>query len=147
MLDKDLAQLYGVETKSLNRQVQRNIARFPSDFMFQLTLEEFDNLRCQIGTSSWGGQRYLPLAFTEHGILMLSSVLRSPRAIQVNIQIMRAFVLLRHMMAENREIARKLDLIEKRVFKHDSDIRQLVRDIRRLTITKSTNKLSVGFLK
>lgn len=92
MLDSELAGLYEVKTKELNRAVKRNLERFPDDFMFQLTEKEAEILRCQIGTSSWGGKRYLPHAFTEHGILMLSSILRSRRAIQVNIQIMRKVV-------------------------------------------------------
>ncbi len=95
MMDSDLASLYGVESKQLKRAVKRNISRFPSDFMFELTKEEYQNLRCQLGTSSWGGQRYLPYAFTEQGVAMLSSVLNSEKAIQVNIQIMRAFTSLR----------------------------------------------------
>ena len=100
MLDADLAELYGVTTKAFNRAVKRNIERFPEDFMFPLTIQEVTNLRCQIGTSrSWGGRRFLPLAFTEQGVAMLSSVLRSKRAVQVNIEIMRAFVKLREMLA------------------------------------------------
>ena len=85
MFDRDLAELYGVETRRLKEQVRRNISRFPEDFMFYLTKEEFDNLRCQLGTSSWGGTRYKPMVFTEQGVAMLSSVLNSERAIQVNI--------------------------------------------------------------
>ena len=109
MLDSDLAELYGVETKMLVRAVKRNIERFPSDFMFQLTKEEFDNLRFHFGTSSqWGGRRYLPYAFTEQGVAMLSSVLRSKRAIQVNITIMRVFVRLRQILSTHKELAYKL---------------------------------------
>lgn len=100
MLDKDLAELYGVETGALNRAVKRNIERFPSDFMFQLNKEEHSNLKCQIGTSSWGGARTLPYAFTEQGVAMLSGVLRSPIAIQVNIRIMRTFVAVRQYLAQ-----------------------------------------------
>ncbi len=92
MLDRDLAELYGVETKRLKEQVRRNIERFPEDFMFELTKEELINWRSQFATSSWGGARYLPMAFSEHGVLMLSSVLKSERAVQVNIQIMRTFI-------------------------------------------------------
>lgn len=117
MLDKDLAWLYEVETKALNRVVKRNPERFPEDFMFQLTQEEFDNLRCQIGTSSlksqiatssWGGQRYLPYAFTEHGVAMLSSVLRSKRAVAINIQIVRIFNKLRNMAIEHKDLRDEL---------------------------------------
>ncbi len=122
MLDADLAELYEVETKELNRAVKRNIERFPEDFMFQLSAEEFDNLRFQFGTSSlksqigtsrWGGRRYPPYAFTEQGVAMLSSVLRSSRAIQVNIAIMRTFVQLRQMLVSNAELSRKLVAMEK----------------------------------
>ena len=101
MLDRDLAELYGVETKQLKRAVRRNIDRFPSDFMFDLTRDEFTNLRSHIGTSSWGGERYVPMAFTEQGVAMLSSVLNSKRAIQVNIQIIRTFTKFRHALLDN----------------------------------------------
>ena len=122
MLDADLAELYAVETKVLNRAVKHNIERFPNDFMFQLSTEEFDNLRFQFGTSSlksqigtsrWGGRRYPPYAFTEQGVSMLSSVLRSSRAIEVNIAIMRTFVQLRQMLTSNAELSRKLVALEK----------------------------------
>jgi hypothetical protein len=108
MLDYDLAALYETETKNLKRQVNRNIERFPEDFMFQLTKEEFDNLRCQVGTSSYGGTRYLPYAFTEQGVAMLSSVLSSQKAIDVNIAIMRAFVKMRKYAMNYKELAEKL---------------------------------------
>lgn len=98
MLDFDLAKMYQVETKNLNKAVKRNIERFPEDFMFQLTSEEMANLRFQIGTSSWGGTRYLPFAFTEQGVAMLSGILRSPQAVEVNINIMRAFVHMRQYL-------------------------------------------------
>ena len=105
MLDRDLAELYEVETKYLNRQVKRNIEQFPEDdFMFLLTKEEFDNLRCQIGTSSWGGDRYIPSAFTEQGVAMLSGVLKSKKAIQINIQIIREFVAMRRYLIEKNEL-------------------------------------------
>jgi hypothetical protein len=115
MLDADLAELYVVETKTLNRSVNRQRDRFPADFMFQLNKEEFDNLRRQIGTSNRrGGRRYLPYAFTEQGVAMLSSVLNSPRAIKVNIGIMRAFVRLREMAAAHKDLAHKLAALEKK---------------------------------
>ena len=101
MLDRDLAELYGVETRRLNEQVKRNIERFPEDFMFQLTSNEFDNLKSQIAISSWGGVRKLPYAFTEQGVAMLSGVLKSPTAVEANIRIMRAFVSMRHFMVNN----------------------------------------------
>ena len=164
MLDKDLAGLYGVLTKYLNQQVRRNIKRFPEDFMFQITKEELEVLRLQIatlnevqdskilrfqiGTLKQGQHiKYLPYAFTEHGILMLSSVLNSQRAIDVNILIMRTFSRLRQMLANNKELSGKFEQLEKRVFKHDSDIRELVRDIRKLTIEKTGKPSRIGFIK
>jgi hypothetical protein len=114
MLDRDLAELYGVETKVLKQAVRRNIDRFPADFMFELNRDEFNNLRSQIVTSSWGGARYLPMAFSEHGVLMLSSVLNSERAVQVNIQIMRTFTKLREMMATHEDLKRKIESMEKK---------------------------------
>jgi len=114
MLDRDLADLYGVMTKNLNKAMRRNLERFPDDFAFTLTKEEFQNLRFQFGTSSWGGERYLPFVFTEHGILMLSSVLNSPRAIQVNIQIMRIFTKLRELMISHKDLARKIEDLERK---------------------------------
>jgi hypothetical protein len=115
--DRDLARLYEVETKTLNRAVKRNLQRFPQDFMFQLTEDEVEILRYQIGTSrlGHGGRRYLPFVFTEQGVAMLSSVLNSERAIRVNIEIMRAFVKLRQLLASNSELARRLDELEKQV--------------------------------
>lgn len=112
MLDRDLALLYEVETKMLNRAVKRNLKRFPSDFMFQLTADESDGLRYQIGTSKKGrgGRRYLPYVFTEQGVAMLSSVLNSERALLVNVEIIRAFVKLRQMLASNAEFSRRLDI-------------------------------------
>lgn len=124
MLSHDLAELYEVTTFNLNKAVQRNLERFPEDFMFQLTNQEVKNLKFQIGISSsgYGGRRHLPYAFTEQGVAMLSSVLNSDRAIQVNIAIMRAFVQLRHMLASNKELARKLEELEKKVGSHDQAI-------------------------
>ena len=114
MLDKDLAALYGVTTQNLNKAVKRNMERFPQDFMFQLSNGELENLRFQFGTSSWGGVRYLPNAFTEQGIAMLSSVLRSKRAIMVNIQIMRAFVQIKRLLLTNVDLRRKIEAMEKK---------------------------------
>ena len=122
MLDRDLAALYEVETKQLKRAVRRNIDRFPEDFMFELNKGELKNLRCQFGTSSWGGERYLPLAFTEQGVAMLSSVLNSKRAIVVNIQIMRAFVRIRNLVTDNSEVRKAIVNIEKRLNIHDRQI-------------------------
>ena len=122
MLDRDLASLYDVETKVLNRAVKRNLKRFPLDFMFQLTAEEAENLRCQIGTSSLrhGGRRYFPYVFTEQGVAMLSTVLNSERAVLVNIEIMRAFVKLRQMLASNVELSHRLEELER---KYDKQFR------------------------
>jgi hypothetical protein len=120
MLDNDLAELYGVPTRRLNEQVRRNMTRFPADFMFQLTTEEAENLRSQFATSSsgHGGRRYLPYVFTEQGVAMLSSVLNSEQAVQVNIAIMRAFVKLRKMIASHKDLAKKLDDLEKKYDEH-----------------------------
>jgi hypothetical protein len=130
MLSSDLAALYGVEPKVLVQAVKRNIDRFPGDFMFQLTPDEFKNLKSQIVTSSWGGvRRATPYAFTEQGVAMLSSVLRSPKAIQVNIEIMRAFVRLRQMLASHKDLARKLEDLEK---KYDKQFAVVFAAIRQL---------------
>ncbi len=114
LLDADLALLYGVETKRLKEAVKRNIARFPDDFMFQLTKDEWQNLRSQIASSSWGGTRYPPFAFTEQGVAMLSGILNSRRAIETNIAIMRTFVALRKLMLSNTELATKIRRLEKK---------------------------------
>jgi hypothetical protein len=145
ILDADLAALYGVETKMLVRAVKRNINRFPTDFMFQLSKEEFDNLRFHFGTSSvWGGRRYPPYAFTEQGVAMLSSVLRSQRAVQVNIEIMRAFIRLRQMLASHVELARKLDALEK---KYDAQFKQVFEAIRQLMAPPEPKRRPIGFRK
>lgn len=122
MLDRDLAALYGIETKVLNQAVKRNMSRFPEDFMFQLTEIEFQNLKSQIVTSSWGGTRKLPYAFTEHGVLMLSSVLKSDKAIQVNIQIMRIFTKVRQMLLDTTELKIDILQIQKKLENHDKNI-------------------------
>jgi hypothetical protein len=143
MLDEDLAPLYGVTTKILNKSVKRNEQRFPADFMFRLTTKEFENLRFQFGTSRWGGRRYPPYAFTEQGVAMLSSVLHSRRAIQVNIEIMRAFVRLRQMLASNAGLARKLAALEK---KYDAQFRVVFDAIRELMAPpEPKKKRSIGF--
>lgn len=145
MLDADLAALYAVETKHLVRAVKRNIDRFPTDFMFQLSKEEFDNLRFHSGTSSdWGGRRYRPYAFTEQGVAMLSSVLRSQRAIQVNIEIMRAFIRLRQMLASHVDLARKLDALEK---KYDAQFKEVFEAIRQLMAPPEPKRRPIGFRK
>jgi len=147
MLDADLAELYGVETKVLVQAVKRNLARFPEDFMFQLNKEEADFLRSQIVTLEKGrGQysKYLPYAFTEQGVAMLSSVLRSQRAVQVNIEIMRAFIRLRQMLASNAELARKLDALEK---KYDAQFKDVFEAIRQLMAPPEPKRRAIGFRK
>jgi uncharacterized membrane-anchored protein YjiN (DUF445 family) len=132
MIDIDLAALYRVPTKAFNQAVRRNMLRFPADFMFQLTSDETENLRSQFVTSSWGGRRYLPFVFTEQGVAMLSSVLKSDRAIQVNIAIMRAFVKLREVLATHKELAQRLEELESKFQKHDGQIREVFDAIRAL---------------
>lgn len=122
MLDSDLAELYGVETRRLNEQVKRNLSRFPEDFMFQLTEDEFGNLMSQIATSSWGGRRKPPFVFTEHGVLMLSSVLNSDRAIHVNIQIMRIFTKVRQLLTDNLSVKLEIEEIKKKLANQDKNI-------------------------
>jgi len=130
MIDRDLAELYMVETKALNRAVKRNLDRFQEDFMFQLNHDEWENLKYQFGTSSWGGdRRALPYVFTEQGVAMLSSVLSSKKAVSVNIQIMRAFVKLRAILASNKELAAKLVELEK---KYDAQFSSVFDAIRTL---------------
>jgi len=145
MLDSHLAELYGVETKALNQAVRRNINRFPDDFMFQLTHEEFENLKSQIVTSSsWGGKHKLPTVFTEQGVAMLSSVLKSSRAVQVNIEIMRAFVHLRKMMYSHADLARKIEGLEK---KYDKQFKIVFDAIRQLMIPPKEEQSRIGFRK
>ena len=125
MLDQDLAEMYAVETKQLKRQVKRNIDRFPKDFMFELTSKEFEHLRSQIGTSSWGGTRYMPMAFTEQGVAMLSSVLNSKTAIEVNIRIIRVFTKIREYALTHSEILLQLSKLEKEVKGNSKDIENI----------------------
>ena len=135
LLDADLAALYGVSTKRFNEQVRRNAARFPEDFMFRLTAQEWSSLRSQSATLEKGrGQhrKYLPLAFTEHGAIMAATVLNSPRATEVSVYVVRAFVRLRELLASNRELARRLDQLERKLGSHDQAIAELVDAIRQL---------------
>ena len=146
MLDADLAALYGVETGALNQAVKRNIERFPEDFMFQLTKEEHDNLISQTVISSWGGRRKLPYAFTEQGVAMLSSVLRSKRAIEVNIAIMRAFVQMRRLGAQYKELAALVEKIDKRSIKNSGDIELIIRALKEIMLPEApTGKRRIGF--
>ena len=154
MLDKDLAKLYGVTTGNLNKAVKRNLERFPNDFMFRLTKEEFKNLIFHSGTSNlesqiviprWGGTRKLPYAFTEQGVAMLSSVLHSKRAILVNIAIMRTFVKLRKILSTHKELAYKLSQLERKIEKHDIEIKTIFEAIRQLMIPPEQPKRKIGF--
>jgi hypothetical protein len=144
MLDADLARMYGVTTGNLNKAVNRNLERFPSDFMFQLSADEMKNLIFHSGTSNWGGSRKLPYAFTEQGVAMLSSVLRSPRAVMVNIEIMRAFVRLRQMLLANVDLSRKLAALEK---KYDAQFKVVFDAIRELMAPPVKTKRRIGFGK
>ena len=147
MLDEDLAKLYNVETKRLNEQVKRNIDRFPKDFMFQLTSKEFGNLKSQIATSSWGGTRKLPLAFTEHGILMLSGVLNSKVAIKVNVRIIRIFIKMREMMLTHKDILLKLEILEKDVTNNTKDIQVIFQYVKQLLNPPSPPRRKIGFIQ
>ncbi len=142
MLSTDLARLYEVELRALIQAVKRNIERFPADFMFQLSEAESKILKSQIVISSWGGARARPYAFTEQGVAMLSSVLRSPRAIHVNIEIMRAFVRLRRMIATHQDLTRKLDALEK---KYDSHFKVVFEAIRQLMQPLVRSRRRIGF--
>jgi len=144
LLDRDLAELYGVETKVLKQAVRRNIKRFPSDFMFELSKEEFEDWRSQFVTSNSDkmGLRYKPMAFTEQGVAMLSSVLKSERAIEVNIAIIRAFVILRQMLASNAELAHKLEEMEK---KYDERFKIVFEAIQQLMAPPQLKKKKIGF--
>ena len=140
MLDKNLAKLYQVETKQLKRQVRRNRERFPEDFMFELTKEEFDNLRSQFGTSNWGGNRYAPLVFTEQGVAMLSSVLKSSTAIRVNIQIIRVFTRIREMLTDNLSVKLEIEEIKKKFSNHSKNIELVFNYLDELTDKKAKEK-------
>jgi phage regulator Rha-like protein len=143
MLDSDLAELYGVETKRLNEQVRRNLSRFPPDFMFQLTSQEWESLRSQFATLKRGEHRkYLPCAFTEHGALMLANVLNSERAAQTSVQVVRAFVRLRQMLASNAELARKLAALEN---KYDAQFKVVFDAIRQLMSPPEPKRREIGF--
>ena len=144
MLDSALAEVYGVSTRRLNEQVRRNRDRFPEDFMFQLNQDEFNDLKSQFATSSsgWGGRRKLPYAFTEHGAVMLASVLNSPVAVQASIQVVRAFIRLRQLLASNEDLARKLAALER---KYDKQFQVVFEAIRQLMTPPPTKRRSIGF--
>jgi hypothetical protein len=146
MIDRDLAELYGVETKQLKRAVRRNLHRFPSDFMFELSREEYNSLRSQFGTLKRGTHsKYLPMAFTEQGVAMLSSVLNSDRAIDVNIAIMRAFVQLRKISSSHKQLAQKLREIEARLEDHDESIDAIFEAIQQLMRPPEKHRKPIGF--
>ncbi|MFZ5988082.1 MAG: ORF6N domain-containing protein [Bacillota bacterium] len=147
MLDEDLAELYGVPTKSLNLSVKRNLDRFPEDFMFQLSKEEYQTLRFQFETSKRGGRRYLPYAFTEQGIAMLSSVLNSKRAIHVNIQIMRAFIRLKKMAIDITGLKEKIEAIENQLLKYDTQFKIVFDAIKSLMTIPVKEVKKIGFRK
>jgi hypothetical protein len=145
ILDQDLAELYGVETRRLNEQIKRNLDRFPADFMFQLTAKEWVNLKSQFATSSWGGRRTMPYAFTEHGAVMAASVLNSPEAVEASVFVVRAFIAMRDALASSQALARKLLELERKVGGHDETIAALVSAIRGLMETPAPGKRKIGF--
>ncbi len=145
LLDTDLAALFGVETKVLKRAVRRNIERFPEDFLFELTKEEVNNLRSHFGTSSWGGSRYLPMAFTEQGVAMLSGILRSPTAIQVNIQIMRVFVKMRNLITCYEELLEKVEALEANALEQNEQFIKIYEVIKELIEPNYKNRKPLGF--
>src|SRR5215475_4624912 len=147
ILDRDLAELYGVPVKRLNEQVKRNRDRFPDDFMFQLTREEQESLRLQIANSKpgRGGRRYAPYAFTEHGAIMAATVLNSERAVEMSVFVVRAFVRLREMMSANQQLASKIDELEQRLDTHDASIQELIEAIRELMAPEPSTGRRIGF--
>jgi len=147
MLDSDLAELYEVETRVLNQQVKRNLDRFPEDFMFQLTKIEWETLKSQNATSSWGGRRKLPYVFTEHGVLMLSSALNSKKAIAVNIQIMRIFTKLREMLTDNLSVKLEIEEIKKRLTSHSKNIELVFNYLDELIEKKDKPRTKIGYKK
>ncbi len=146
LIDADLAALYSVETRRLNEQVRRNASRFPDDFIFELTTEEFANLKSQFATSSWGGRRKRPLAFTEHGAIMAATVLNSARAVEMTIHVVRAFVQLRDLLASNRQLAQKLTQLERDVATHDKAIVEICKAIREFMHPPLPKKRPIGFM-
>ncbi len=149
MLDSDIAELYGVTTKRFNEQVKRNIERFPEDFMFKLTDEEYKILRSQFATSNiiHGGRRYTPYVFTEHGAIMAATILNSSKAVEMSIFVVRAFVKLREITSGNKELAQKLNELEKKYEKHDKDIKAIIDAIRQLMTPPEKTKRKIGFIK
>jgi hypothetical protein len=150
LLDSDLATLYGVETRRLNEQVRRNLERFPKDFLVELTPKDIANLKSQIATSSWGGRRTKPLAFTEHGAIMAASILNAPRAIEMSVFVVRAFVALREVATSHRKLKQQLDVLERHVAdtfaEHDQAITDIVRTLRQLMTSPDPKKRPIGFV-
>lgn len=145
MLDRDLAEMYGVEVRVLNQAVKRNATRFPEDFMFQINRDEFQNLKSQIVISSWGGSRTLPYAFTEQGVAMLSSVLNSETAVQVNIQIIRLFTKMKQMILDNKDLWMKIEKIEQHLIKNDEEIKTVFAYLKKLLVQENKPRNSIGF--
>ena len=146
MLDKDLAEMYGVAVKRLNERVKRNYTRFPQDFMFQLSMDEWIHLKSHFATSIWGGNRKLPYAFTEQGVAMLSSVLNSETAIQVNIQIIRVFTKMKQLLLENKELFSKIEKVEKQLTDHDKDLQNIFTILKKLiSLPESAKRNPIGF--
>ena len=145
MIDRDLAELYGVETKRLKEAVRRNIERFPEDFMFQMTKKEFEHWRTHFASSSWGGSRYVPMAFTEQGVAMLSSVLNSDQAIEVNIQIMRIFVKMRGVIKKYKEILKKIEKLETEQASSNKHIGNIYKIIKELMEPQIKNRNKIGY--
>lgn len=157
LLDSDLAALYGVDTRRLNEQVRRNRARFPKDFIFELSVEEYANLKSHFATSSWGGRRKLPLAFTEHGAIMAATVLNSPRAVEVSVYVVRAFVQMRELAATHQDLAKRLNTLEKKTetlaMQHDAfsrntrvQLKQVFEAIRQLMTPPDPPRRPIGFV-
>ena len=149
LLDAELAVLYGVPTRRLNEQVRRNRKRFPDDFLFELTAEEFANLKSHFATSSWGGRRKRPLAFTEHGAIQAATILNSPRAVEMSVYVVRAFVNLREVLSTNRELARRFEQLESRLdsklTEHDEAIAAILSAIRELMRPRDPPRRGIGF--
>jgi hypothetical protein len=148
LFDADLAALFGVTTRRLNEQVRRNCARFPDDFLFELTVEEFTNLKSHFATSSWGGRRKLPLAFTEHGAIQAATILNSPRAVEISVYVVRAFVKLRELLSSNRELVRRFEQLEvrldKKLTEHDEAIAAILAAIRELMRPTEPQRRGIG---
>lgn len=145
LLDSDLAELYEVDTRRLNEQVKRNSERFPADFMFQLSAAEFADLKSQFATSSWGGRRKLPNAFTEHGAIMAASVLNSGRAVEMSVYVVRAFVQLRDLLSSQKLLAEQVSKLERRITHHDNSLAEILDALRSLMVKPVATKREIGF--